>query len=157
MTNLDLVPVKQLAEEAKVTHQTLTKYVRLGWLAEYRDPSGGLLVSRKQLANLAAKRAAQSKERWSNRYVRNPAYKLSQDKLDAMLERQSGRCAICKESETDLGRPLFVDHDHATGKVRGLLCIRCNSGLGCFLDSQKLLSAAKSYLAKTSRLPGRRG
>jgi uncharacterized CHY-type Zn-finger protein len=59
------------------------------------------------------------------------------------LENQRGRCAICgRVSE----RRLSVDHDHKTGKVRGLLCTRCNTGIGCFCDDQKLLNRAIEYL-----------
>ena len=67
-----------------------------------------------------------------------------------MHEAQNGACAICKEPERSLmgGKPmrLAVDHDHATGKVRALLCSTCNTSLGGFQDSPKLLQAAIEYL-----------
>jgi len=63
-----------------------------------------------------------------------------------VLEEQEGVCAICFDPPTV--RPLSVDHDHKTGKARGLLCKRCNLGLGLFLDSQSRLEAAADYLCQ---------
>lgn len=71
-------------------------------------------------------------------------YGLSTDDYNAMYESQGGRCAIC----TDYHVRLHVDHDHVTGKVRALLCTRCNPGLGYFRESSSLLSAAIEYLRK---------
>ena len=63
------------------------------------------------------------------------------------LEMQGGGCAICGKQETTLGKKyLAVDHHHATGKVRGLLCGSCNKGLGHFQDNPALLSEAVLYL-----------
>lgn len=74
-------------------------------------------------------------------------YGLRPDDYIAMYERQEGRCAICGETgETFGGRRLHVDHDHETGRVRGLLCGLCNSALGKFKDSPDRLRAAASYL-----------
>lgn len=56
---------------------------------------------------------------------------------------QDRRCAICKHS-----KPLEIDHCHATGKVRGLLCHDCNIGLGMFKDNIKGLREAANYLEK---------
>lgn len=60
-----------------------------------------------------------------------------------MEKRQRGLCAICRKKPK--GR-LHVDHDHRTGKVRGLLCQQCNHGLGLFYDSIKSLRTAIMYL-----------
>jgi hypothetical protein len=74
-------------------------------------------------------------------------YGLSVEAHDALLEVQGGRCAICKGFDVT-GRRLSVDHDHATGRVRGLLCGSCNRGLGLFKDSEQFLTAACSYLKR---------
>lgn len=63
-----------------------------------------------------------------------------------MLEAQGGVCAIC--GGTPELRNYAVDHDHATGRVRGLLCRRCNLGVGYFLDRPDLLRAAINYLER---------
>jgi hypothetical protein len=66
-----------------------------------------------------------------------------------MLARQGGACAICKQPPTR--RPLFVDHCHTTGKVRGLLCHGCNAALGFMRDDHTRTSAATEYLLKLKR------
>lgn len=72
-----------------------------------------------------------------------------------MGEEQNWLCAICFEPETELRggvlRPLCVDHDHATKKVRGLLCTACNTGIGKLRDDPKLLASAITYLVKHGR------
>lgn len=60
---------------------------------------------------------------------------------EALLEQQGGQCAICREKP---GR--YVDHNHTTGKIRGLLCNACNRGLGLLGDETKRLERAIEYL-----------
>lgn len=67
---------------------------------------------------------------------------LTADQYDKLLISQSGRCAICRKPM----RTPHIDHDHATGKVRGLLCVKCNLGLGQFDESVLLLEQAIRYL-----------
>lgn len=91
------------------------------------------------------------------------AYGISVDEYDAMVAVQSGKCASCgcapptsfdRNPETGyrLGpqTTLDVDHDHATGRVRGLLCNRCNRGIGVFADSPERLRLAAAYLERTA-------
>lgn len=71
---------------------------------------------------------------------------MTQDDFNDLLAEQGGCCAICESD--DPGREWWsVDHDHATGAVRGLLCNNCNAGLGMFKDSPELIRAAYEYLA----------
>ena len=65
---------------------------------------------------------------------------------DEMLEAQDGGCAICGTTPEEHGKRLCVDHDHETGKNRGLLCDGCNVGLGRFRDSPAWLRNAADYL-----------
>lgn len=60
-----------------------------------------------------------------------------------MSTEQDDRCAICRRIPA---KPLEVDHDHKTGVIRGLLCDRCNKGIGQFGDDPKILEAAIAYL-----------
>jgi hypothetical protein len=78
---------------------------------------------------------------------------LSLEQYHAMVESQKGCCAICNKQELILSvhgkmRSLAVDHCHATGKVRGLLCTNCNKALGHFKDDVELMSKAIQYLSK---------
>lgn len=63
-----------------------------------------------------------------------------------LLKEQQGRCKACLRLETELWTALSVDHDHTTGKIRGLLCGRCNWVLGLVEDNEKLLCALSKYL-----------
>ena len=63
-----------------------------------------------------------------------------------MCKAQDGKCFICQLIPRGRRKVLFVDHDHKTGKVRGLLCYKCNMGLGYFKDSAISLRRAISYL-----------
>lgn len=88
-------------------------------------------------------------------------YGITLTQYRVMLENQAGVCAICKKPESNEIRgtllSLAVDHDHATGAVRALLCTACNTGLGNFSDSPERLQAALIYLErhrlKTDPLP----
>ena len=78
-------------------------------------------------------------------------YGLSLEDYGQMLKKQDHKCAICKTDETDVFKQvLYVDHCHNTGKIRGLLCMQCNAGLGKFKDSLDMLEAAKDYLKKAT-------
>lgn len=73
-------------------------------------------------------------------------YGITLEDYEAMLEKQGGTCAICESSIPGGNGAFSVDHCHSTGKVRGLLCRLCNSGLGHFRDSPGLLYRAVEYL-----------
>lgn len=69
-------------------------------------------------------------------------YGITEDDYNKMLTNQEYRCKICGSTP----EIFHTDHCHETGKVRGLLCITCNVGLGSFRDSEKLLLKAIEYL-----------
>lgn len=74
-------------------------------------------------------------------------YGLSWEQFCAMLAAQSGRCAICStEISFEKKRSYAVDHDHATGKVRSILCPPCNAGLGSFRDDPDRMTKAAQYV-----------
>lgn len=76
------------------------------------------------------------------------AYDLTEEEWDSLHAAQSGKCAICGEEGgwKANGGALVVDHDHDTGKVRGLLCPSCNRGLGQFEDDPERLRSAAQYI-----------
>ena len=90
----------------------------------------------------------------SSRYQRDGAYRqrsflahvrrsyvVTQKEYETKVLDQAGRCGLCGGTAE-----LNVDHNHATGKVRGLLCSPCNKGLGAFYDNPTVLRAAADYL-----------
>jgi hypothetical protein len=79
------------------------------------------------------------------------AYGITPEQYEHMLKKQDGKCAICSTKKPG-GRTkmFFIDHCHNNGNVRGLLCMRCNTGLGLFLDNPKFLLNAISYLKENS-------
>lgn len=78
-------------------------------------------------------------------------YGMSQIDFDRLLEEQGGVCAVCSGKPSR--RNFCVDHDHASGDVRGILCGECNIGLGKFKDSVDSLEAAIEYLKKHGKVP----
>ena len=73
-------------------------------------------------------------------------YGMTLEDYDKMLVEQLGACAICKTvPDGELAR-LCIDHDHETGRIRGLLCDRCNRGIGLLRDDPAVLDAAAQYL-----------
>jgi hypothetical protein len=92
-----------------------------------------------------------NKEQRRDRHLKR-AYGLARTDYDNMYSEQDGRCAICniKEIETPEGT-LCVDHDHATGKVRSLLCKQCNHALGLFQDNPLFCNSAANYLRKHNK------
>lgn len=73
-------------------------------------------------------------------------YGITIKEYNKLLTLQNGCCAICKRHHTEFSRRLDVDHDHKSGKIRGLLCSGCNRGLGYFKDSEQLLDQASEYI-----------
>ena len=87
---------------------------------------------------------------------RNKSYKryygITLEQYNQMFEKQGGRCNICGRHQSELNRALVVDHDHKTRKVRGLLCHKCNTGIGNLNDDIVLLLKAIEHLKTTINL-----
>lgn len=73
-------------------------------------------------------------------------YGIDLNKYNEILLQQNGNCLICKKNQSEFKNGLFVDHCHETGIVRGLLCGRCNTGLGMFFDNPDFLISASKYI-----------
>jgi Recombination endonuclease VII len=76
-------------------------------------------------------------------------YHMTIEEWVALCEKQNGLCAICRKV-LDKGKLTHVDHCHATGKIRGILCSKCNNGLGFFGDNPDNLQRAYQYLVSGS-------
>lgn len=83
-------------------------------------------------------------EKRKDRHLRSD-FGINIKTYNSMLEEQKSKCAICGGGE---GEVLYVDHDHKTGKVRGLLCHRCNTALGRMKDNPSLLEKAIFYIKR---------
>ena len=110
-------------------------------------------AGKKAWAEANPERAAATKKAWNEanlKHVRDSmlqnVYGLSLPEDAEILEAQDNRCAICGGAPKAEGRRLAVDHDHETGQVRGLLCTRCNPGLGFFMHDPERLRNAIAYL-----------
>lgn len=79
------------------------------------------------------------------RYRLKHKYKITAEEYYQLGETYNWCCAICRQNV--LKETLAIDHDHKTGKVRGLLCRSCNHGLGNFKDNPKLLERASGYIS----------
>ena len=80
-------------------------------------------------------------------------YGITLEYFFTLYNRQDGKCAICKTQLPSLYSPgkerrkMMIDHDHNTNTVRGILCFRCNSGIGLFDDNPDVLLQASKYLS----------
>jgi len=83
-------------------------------------------------------------------------YGITEADYERMVIEQDGKCAICRTDTPPIhntsGSPSrwHIDHDHKTGQVRGLLCFKCNQGLGNFSDNVEALRGAVNYLLRAS-------
>lgn len=89
------------------------------------------------------------KDDWKKHYKKHSRtrtakrYGLTVEQLDAMTAAQGGLCAVCSRQPGKKG--LAVDHHHATGVVRGLLCSSCNTAIGLLRDDPELMEKAAQY------------
>jgi hypothetical protein len=88
------------------------------------------------------------KQETRNRNLKSK-YGISLDQYNKMAQEQNSICAICSKPEENKNKSLSVDHNHISGKIRGLLCSKCNKMLGLVNDSPELLNIAIKYLLKS--------
>jgi hypothetical protein len=133
---------------------------RLAWQKEYRTRNRDARIDydRGRYAATREDRLAETREYSveqaeairGRRLVKG--YGITLAEYNAAFDAQGGRCAICRQPETNVDkrsgitRRLAVDHDHFTGTVRNLLCGRCNLGLGLLGDDPTLLRAMAEYV-----------
>lgn len=86
-----------------------------------------------------------NKERFA-RYYRRSKYGFTEKSYQEFLDNHKRKCALCSSD-----KDLVIDHDHATGDVRGLLCSHCNKGLGYFKDNKEALMKGVKYLEGSFR------
>ena len=124
------------AERSRRYRERHPERTRARWARYYADNRDALLAR-----NAEYMRTHQD-ERWAYNLRRN--HGMTPDEWWAMYAAQGGCCAICGKPATR----LEVDHDHASGVRRGLLCVHCNRMLGHAFDDTTTLRAAIAYLAR---------
>jgi len=91
---------------------------------------------------------------WNKKNSRNAMlkslYGLSELDYNILFNKQKGKCAICDKHQSEFKKPLCVDHNHETSKIRGLLCHNCNVSLGLLKDNIDVLEKAIEYLKQHS-------
>lgn len=133
-------------EERDGSHQTYCKVCYATYTRERRAAKREEYNAYQRAYSLAnPDKRLRSKRKWELR----TKYGMTEPEVQELLESQGGRCAICNRSIEYGGNKqasAVVDHDHATGRVRGLLCTPCNRGIGLFGDDPQALIAASMYL-----------
>lgn len=130
---------------------------RRGWVKKWRkaNPEKRLAQQRRhESRNREKKRAvknayyARNKEKWRG-YELKCQYGITPEDVAAMRAAQDGKCACCNRAfGAEKAIKPHVDHDHSTGKIRGLLCFSCNVILGHVDDSPASLRALADYLER---------
>lgn len=113
----------------------------------FRDPDKRKGINKRRRKNYISDNGC--RRGLNKMYALRSLYGLTVTDFERMLQNQNSSCAICGVSDHDTHKGLFIDHDHKTQEVRGLLCINCNNGLGHFRDSEELLFAAANYLSQS--------
>ncbi|WP_285624629.1 endonuclease VII domain-containing protein [Actinoallomurus iriomotensis] len=108
-------------------------------LATYCRPCHNRLTVANKVKNHGSERS----------YLLKYRYGLTEDEVAEIIDGQASVCLICLRA-----RSLHVDHDHATGEVRGLICFSCNGALGQFRDGPAVIREAVDYLERTSTSAG---
>lgn len=88
-----------------------------------------------------------TKKNERNKKRLNKKYGITTEMYNQLLNEHNYCCAICRIPEKDLKKKLAVDHNHETGEVRGLLCDKCNRGIGMLGDSERICNKAAGYLS----------
>lgn len=150
-------PTKRSAEKAYRAHvgNLMPSCSVCGQVKHPREMSKARATLCKSCATAKARAwKAANPEAW-DRHARKShlmkQYGLTPERFDAMLADQGGGCAVCRAPVADArGYRPHVDHCHDSGRVRGLLCGRCNRSIGMMGDDPQLLRDAAAYLERTT-------
>jgi hypothetical protein len=115
---------------------------RLDQFPRNRSTKDGRQTYCKPCYNLTIKEHKDRKYGGHRNFLLKLRYRIDEAHFERLLEAQGGTCAICRAR-----KPRHVDHCHASKRVRGLLCVNCNNGLGKFEDDVAVMERAIGYLA----------
>ena len=115
-----------------------------------RDESGYGTPAYREKRNEHRKRNLDQVLKWERQNHLKRKFGITLAEYDVLFESQKGLCAVCGNPELSFNgrRRLAVDHDHVSGKIRGLLCFKCNRAIGGFNDDPSLLTKAANYLCR---------
>jgi hypothetical protein len=127
-------------------HKAMCKSCVAKWAREHRKRNPDI---RKKQVEYAKQWRANNPERHAFNHKTSglKKYGLTVESYQQLLDSQSGLCAICESVPVN----PHVDHDHDTGKVRGILCGTCNSGIGYLKDNSSIVEKAALYLKNHGR------
>lgn len=132
----------------EIPHKTCTGCQKTKPLAEFHHDGRGGHLGRcracRSITRKAWRETYRDKQALYRRRSQLSIYGLTEEEYDLMLAAQDGGCAMCGKA-CRTGRQLAVDHDHLSGRVRGLLCVACNQALGVY---ETVKEAAAGYLAE---------
>lgn len=159
----DLRTCRKCGESKPLGFFTKSKRHKDGYRYECKTCCNEYLKKRRDENPEVAQKIREANAKWR---VNNPEadkrkyllrkFNITLEEYKDLLNRQGGVCAICGEKERVVRRAksgqemLAVDHCHETGKIRGLLCFKCNTGIGALGDSVEGLERALSYLRRTN-------
>ena len=120
---------------------------QLVWSRKYRE-------NNREKCKAASQRSRERNPRAGvDLHLRN-TYGVTLEEYEEAVAAQGGLCAICHEPPNGRVKKLVVDHDHHTGKLRALLCDRCNRAIGFFHEDPLVMENAVAYLNKYKQLQG---
>ena len=131
--------------KTKVCSKCGEEYLLSAFYFRNNKPRASCIFCHKEYSKVYYRKSGNAKTNRSKQILYK--YKITSKDYSKLFSNQKSRCAICnKKSKHKFS--LCVDHCHKTGKVRGLICRKCNFGLGNFSDSIKVLKRAITYLEK---------
>jgi hypothetical protein len=131
----DIEKKRAAKRKCDAAHREKTNENNRKYYAEHRESES---------AKSKAWREANIEYRQNHR--REYLYGINTEEYNRLFELQEGKCAICGKHQSQFEKRLYVDHDHESGRVRGLLCQKCNSAIGLLCDDVSLLKIAVRYL-----------
>jgi hypothetical protein len=139
--------------KAPDNRRTVCKICRNAYRNSYDKLHGKIQYQSKEHINKRARQYRANNTEKFKGYSLKKSFGISVEEFKRLLSENEGKCHICNLPETSKlksrkTRSLAVDHDHKTGKVRGLLCWACNSGIGKLKDDPEILRIAALYLEK---------
>jgi hypothetical protein len=144
-TNMKIITRKEAMQQGLVRYYTGIRCAK-GHTSERYTSQGMCIECNKKGHNIyrTTDKGKAAIRRTTHKYL----YGLSPTDFDDMLKAQQGQCAICRKpfDQHDRNRQPDVDHCHDTGEVRGLLCWKCNTGIGKFHHDVTILENAIKYL-----------